>query len=270
MTKRFLSAVSLLACMLLAGCGGGGNAAPAPLPTETLPLMATSTLTAASESSETPVDDSNFPPGTRLSTLDPLAANGENNLTLLASVGDALVVGVEPGAGQDIALGLLQLTGTGPDERVAQANASAGFESLVYTFQRAGAYRLAIRELNGVAGQYALRVAGSPGVALAIAPQHQIEGMLADDSSVGYLHDGYVGRPATFDVAPAAGYADLDLRVTVVSLSDMSTVLLDVNDTGAGEAERVVFDSPAESMYYILVQSVNGSTGAFSLTMTEP
>ncbi|MFZ5918798.1 MAG: hypothetical protein ACOYZ7_17820 [Chloroflexota bacterium] len=212
--------------------------------------------------------DSDFPPGSRLSTVDPLAANGENSFILLANVGDVLIVGVEPGAGQDIALGLFYLTGSGPGELAAQVNDGPGFESLGYTFQLAGAYRLAIREIEGVGGEYALRIASSPGVALTIAPHHQVEGKLERGQSVGYLHNGYAGQEVTFTVEPAPGYSEFDVSLSIVALSDMATVLLAVNEHGPGQGEIATFVPPADDEYYIAIRGED-STGVFSLSMVE-
>lgn len=273
--KKFTIAVLFLACSLMVACGGtdgGATTTPpsrTPLPTETPLSTETPLPTEEPASTEIPEDDSDFPPGTRLSTVDPLAANGENGIILLANVGDALVVGVEPGVGQDVALGLFYLTGSGPGELAAQVNASPGFESLVYTFQVAGAYRLAIRELNGVSGEYALRIASSPGVALTIAPHHQVEGKLEGEPSVGYLHNGYAGQQVTFSVEPAPGYSALDLSLTVVALSDMGTVILTVNENGPGQGEVATLVPPSDDEYYITVRGESGSKGVFRLSMSE-
>jgi hypothetical protein len=204
-----------------------------------------------------------------LSTVDPLAANGENSIVLLANVGDTLVVGVEPGVGQDVALGLFYLTGSGSGELAAQVNDNPGFESLGYTFQLAGAYRLAIREMKGVGGEYTLRIASTPGVALTIAPHHKVEGKLEGGGSVGYLHNGYAGREVTFRVEPAPGYSELDVSLTIVALSDMGTVLLAVDENGLGQGEAATFVPPADDEYYIAVHGENGSSGVFNLTMVK-
>ena len=266
--SRFLIVLLLCLTLLMTACGGSGNDEPEPAPTEIPP--ATEEPTQEPEPTTIPQpDDSDFPPGTRLSTVDPLAANGENNIVLLASVGDVLVVGVEPSTGQDLALGLFHFTASGSDELFAQVNDGTGFESMVHTFQVAGAYRLAIRELNGADGQYALRIATSPGIALYVAPHHEVAGKL-EGEDLGYLHNGYAGQATIFNVMPAPGYFDLDLSLSIVSLLDMGTVLMEVDEGGPGEGESAIFIPPADDEYLISVRAENGSTGVFNLTMAEP
>ncbi len=267
----------LVAAFLLTACGGGAEETVAPTsttavqstepPTAIPPIEPpTEPPTAEPTTAEAPPEE-DLPPGTRLSTVDSLAANGENSLVLLANPGDILIAGVEPASGQDVALGLFLLTGSGGGELVTQMNSGPGFETLAYTFEVAGAYRLAIREINGVAGEYAMRIASTPGVALTIAPQHTVEGKLEGPGGLSYLHNGYVGRELRLTVTPAVDV--LDLQVTIIALSDMSQVLLYADERGAGEAETVVFLPPADDEYLITVQDNGQGTGAFSLAMSE-
>lgn len=124
--------------------------------------------------------------------------------------------------------------------------------------------------MSGISGEYTMRVASSPGVALTIAPQHEVEGKLEGNPSLGYLHNGYAGQSVTLGVEPAGGYPLLDLSITIVALTDMRTVLLEVDENGAGQGETAVFLPPADDEYYVVVEGEDGSSGVFVLTMTEP
>jgi hypothetical protein len=283
--KKLLITALLVPGLLLAACGGSHSSettlplsetepsateiVPSPSETAASPTENLS-ATEASPATETSEEGSDFAPGARLSTIDPLAANGENSIVLLANPGGVLIAGVDPGVGQDVALGLFYLTGSGPGELAAQVNSGPGFETLTHTFQVAGAYRLAIRELNGVAGKYAMRIASSPGVALTIAPQHTVEGKLEGGGNVGFLHNGFAGREVTFKVEPNPGNFELDMSLSIVALSDMKTVLLTVDEAGAGSGEVATFVPTADDEYYLAVQGKDGSSGTFTLSMFEP
>lgn len=265
--KKILVIALILMALLLTACGGSEPtpAPPTKAPTET--PAPPPTATAAPEPS--PEADADFPPGTRLETIDPLAANGENNIVLLASGGDALVVGVEPEGGPDIALGLFLIGGSGEDRVVSQANAGPGYESLVHTFQIAGAYRLAIKNMNATAGGYKLRIASSAGVALYVNPRHSVQGKLESNDHLSYLHNGYADQVATISVTPAEGSADLDLSLIIVSLRDLATVLLEVDDSGPGQQETAIFRAPSDDEYLVTVRRQGDSVGIFTLKMTE-
>ena len=257
----------ILIGLLLTACGG---AEPTPVPPTMAPTVAPTvapTATAAPEPS--PEADADFPPGTRLETTDPLAANDENNIVMLASVGDVLIVGVEPDGGPDIALGLFLMTGGSEDQLVSQTNAGPGYESLVHTFQTAGAYRLALKNMNAKAGSYRLRIGSSSGVALYFNARHMVQGKFENNDHLSYLHLGYAGRDATLSVTPAEGYADLDLSLTIASLRDTSTILLEIDDNGPGQQETAIFKAPSDDQYLITVRRKGNSVGVFTLKQAE-
>jgi len=266
MKKRPVIALILIG-LLLTACGGSEPTTVPPTEVPTVAPTIAPTATVAPEPS--PEADADFPPGTRLETTDPLAANDENNIVLLASVGDALVVGIEPEGGPDIALGLFLMQGSGADRLVSEVNAGPGYESLVHTFQTAGAYRLAIKNMTAKAGSYKLRIASSSGVALYFNQRHMVQGKFENNDNLSYLHLGYAGRDATISVTPAEGYADLDLRLTIVSLRDMSTILLEVDDNGPGQQETAVFKAPSDDQYLVTVWRQGDSVGVFTLKQAE-
>ncbi len=198
--------------------------------------------------------------------LDMGGVDGGAAFTLIGVAGGELVAYIEPEAGLDITIGLLD-SDNEVVERVNDAGAG-GAERLSHKITgKSGVFTIVV--FGETAGKYAGVFIGSEEVFFKLDPRYLIAGSPPSSESIGYSYPGNKGD--TLKVLVTSDPQEpIDARIRIYSFSDLKTILAEANNAGSGGMESLDFPIPNDGVYIILVGDASGNGGSFLMvTKTE-
>lgn len=209
-----------------------------------------------------------IPPGNTIRVDESVSPGNDKAHIFLGASGGIILVTVEPEPGLDVAVAIQD---TQTQQMVASANNDQGKETLSFQVPsniRSGLYRIIIGSMNNAQGKYTAFFTGSQGVSFGLQPDYQVAGRLPDGNFLTYTYTGPQGQNLQVTATPLPT-GSIDLLLTVHSLDNLDTALLEVNETGVGESEILSLTLPEAGLgtYIISVKEANNRPGDYRLAI---
>jgi len=189
-----------------------------------------------------------------------LAPGGQRVIPLLAFAGHFLFLQVQP-RWLDVRLELYRVRDT-RRVRLFAVDDAPRMEELIYAFAEDGFYELVIQDVSGTGGEYFMDLTTTSGVAVTLAPEDAITGLLGSGQALVYLYRGQEGDALTLRLDPAP---ELDLRVAAFRLDLPAGTLVALDAGGPGPADAWSWTLPEAGLYLIEVAEAQGRAGTFSM-----
>jgi S1-C subfamily serine protease len=192
-------------------------------------------------------------------SLSGSGGEGSDKFTMLAMSGGEMIAYVQPEAGLDVSIVILD---SNNKSMGAVDKAGAGeAERLSFTSTGdVGVYSIFV--MGKSAGNYEGIFIGSEKIIFTLMPNYLIAGNPRAGDSVGYAVTGHSGE--TLDILVTSDSKNpIDASIRIFSLGDLKTALAEANGSAKGGMEILSFSIPKDDVYIVFVDDASGEGGSF-------